>query len=102
MRSRITLKAAEDTSFRSDFELLFSGAGRCHTKQCLRRLIKLEEDMKNNIKALIGIVVLAFLLSDALATLTIIFPGISLSIIYNNLLALVGIALILVAKNLTT
>ena len=58
--------------------------------------------MKNITKALIGIVVLAFLLSDALATLTMIFPGISLSIICNNLLALVGIALILVAKNLTT
>ncbi len=90
------------TSFRNDFELLFSGAGRCHTKQCLRRLIKLEEDMKNITKALIGIVVLAFLLSDALATLTMIFPGKSLTIICNNLLALVAIALVLIAKNVTT
>ncbi len=90
------------TSFRNDFELLFSGAGRCHTKQCLRRLIKLKEDMKNITKALIGTVVLAFLLSDALASLTMIFPGESFSIICNNLLALVGIALILMAKDLTT
>ncbi len=90
------------TSLRNDFELLFSGAGRCHTKQGLRRLIKLEEDMKNITMALIGIVVLAFLLSDALASLTMIFPGESFSIICNNLLALVGIALILMAKDLTT
>ncbi len=58
--------------------------------------------MKNITKALIGTVVLAFLLSDALASLTMIFPGESFSIICNNLLALVGIALILMAKDLTT
>ncbi len=88
-------------SSRGDFGLLFSGAVRCHTKQCLRRLIKLEEDRKNITKALIGIVVLAFLLSDALASLTMIFPGKSLTIIGNNFLALVGVALILMAKKLT-
>ena len=57
--------------------------------------------MKNITKALIGIVVLAFLRSDALATHTMIFPGESFAIICNHLLALVGIALILVAKDLT-
>ncbi len=57
--------------------------------------------MKNITKALIGIVVLAFLGSDALATHTMIFPGESFAIICNHLLALVGIALILVAKDLT-
>ncbi len=75
---------------------------RCHTKQCVRRLIGLEDDMKNITKALIGILVLAFLLSDALATHTMIFPGESFSIICNNLLALVAIALVLIAKNVTT
>ncbi|MCZ6621173.1 MAG: hypothetical protein O7C72_04655 [Deltaproteobacteria bacterium] len=60
VRSRITPKAAGDTSFRSDLELLFSCPARCHTKQCLRRVIKLEEDMKNITKALIGIAILAF------------------------------------------
>jgi len=102
VRSRITPKVAGDTSFPNEFELLFSGAARCHTKQCVRRLIELEDDMKNITKALIGIVVLAFLLSDALATHTMIFPGESFSIICNNLLALVGIALILMATDLTT
>ncbi len=58
--------------------------------------------MKNITKALIGIVVLAFLLSDALATHTMIFPGESFAIICNHLLALVAIALILMAKDLTT
>lgn len=58
--------------------------------------------MKNIIKALIGIVVLALLLSDALAAHTMIFPGESFSIICNNLLAVVGVALVLMAKNLTT
>ncbi len=74
----------------------------CHTKQCLRRLIGLEDDMENIIKVLIGIVVLALLLSDALAAHTMILPGESFSIICNNLFALVGIALVLIAKNLTT
>ncbi len=74
----------------------------CHTKQCVRRLIGLEDDMKNITKALMGIFVLAFLLSDALATHTMIFPGESFSIICNNLLALVAIALVLIAKNVTT
>jgi len=74
----------------------------CHTKQWVRRLIGLEDDMKNITKALMGIFVLAFLLSDALATHTMIFPGESFSIICNNLLALVAIALVLIAKNVTT
>ncbi len=68
----------------------------------MRRLIELEDDMKNITKALIGIFVLAFLLSDVLATHTMIFPGESFSIICNNLLALVAIALVLIAKNVTT
>ena len=58
--------------------------------------------MKNITKALIGIVVLAFLLSDALATHTMIFPEESFAIICNKLLALIVIALILMAKDLTT
>jgi hypothetical protein len=58
--------------------------------------------MENITKALIGVVVLALLLSDALAAHTMIFPGESFSIICNNLFALVGIALVLVAKKLTT
>ncbi len=58
--------------------------------------------MKNITKAVMGIFVLAFLLSDALATHTMIFPGESFSIICNNLLALVAIALVLIAKNVTT
>lgn len=99
MRSRITPKVAGDTSFQSDFDLLFSGAARCHTKQCVRRLIELEEDMKHITKALIGIFVLAFLLSDAMATHTMVFPGESFAIICNHLLALVGIALILMATD---
>ncbi len=102
VRSRITPKAAGDTSFRSDLELLFSCPARCHTKQCLRRVIKLEEDMKNITKALIGIAILAFLRSDALATHTMIFPEESFAIICNHLLALIGIAMILVAQDLTT
>jgi hypothetical protein len=68
----------------------------------VRRLIGLEDDMNNIPKALMGIFVLAFLLSDALATHTMIFPGESFSIICNNLLALVAIALVLIAKNVTT
>ncbi len=78
------------------------GTALCHTKQCLGRLIGLEDDMENITKALIGIVVLALLLSDALASHTMVFPGESFSIICHNLLALVGIALILMAKNVTT
>ena len=58
--------------------------------------------MKNITKALIGIVVLAFLRSDALATHTLIFPGESFAMICNHFLALVGSALILMAKDLTT
>ena len=57
--------------------------------------------MENITKALIGIVVLALLLSDALAAHTMIFPGESFPIICNNLLALVGIALVIMVKNLT-
>jgi hypothetical protein len=57
--------------------------------------------MENITKALIGIVVLALLLSDALAAHTMIFPGESFSIICNNLLAVVGIALVIMARNLT-
>jgi len=58
--------------------------------------------MKNITKALIGIVVLVFLRSDALATYTMIFPGESFAILCNHLLALVGIAMIFVAQDLTT
>ncbi len=58
--------------------------------------------MENITKALIGIVVLALLLSDALAAHTMIFPGESFSIICNNLLAVVGIALVILGRNLTT
>lgn len=57
--------------------------------------------MENITKALIGIVVLALLLSDALAAHTMIFPGESFSVICDSLLALAGIGLVLVAKNLT-
>ncbi len=56
--------------------------------------------MENITKALIGIVVLAVLLSDALAAHTMIFPGESFSIVCNNLLILVAIGLVLIAKNL--
>ncbi len=58
--------------------------------------------MKNITKALIGIAILAFLRSDALATHTMIFPEESFAIICNHLLALIGIAMILVAQDLTT
>ena len=57
--------------------------------------------MENIAKALIGIVILALLLSDALAAHTMIFPGEPFSVICDNLLALVGIGLVLVAKKLT-
>ncbi len=80
---------------------IFSGAARCHMNQWLRRLIGLENDMENIIKALIGIVIIALLLSDALAAHTMMFPGESFSVICDNLLALVGIGLVLVAKKLT-
>jgi hypothetical protein len=45
---------------------------------------------------------LAFLLADGLASWTLIFSGESFSLIFNNLFALVAIALMLVARRLTT
>jgi len=45
---------------------------------------------------------ISLLRSDALATHTMIFPEESFAIICNHLLALVGIAMILVAQDLTT
>ena len=53
-------------------------------------------------KGLIGVAALAFLLADGLASWTLIFSGESLSLIFNNLFALVAIALMLVARRLTT
>ncbi len=53
-------------------------------------------------KGLIGVAALAFLLADGLASWTLTFSGESFSLIFNNLLALVAIALMLVARRLTT
>jgi hypothetical protein len=53
-------------------------------------------------KGLIGVAALAFLLVDGLAGWTLIFSGESFSLIFNNLFALVAIALMLVARRLTT
>ncbi len=53
-------------------------------------------------KGLIGVAALAFLLADGLASWTLIFPAESFSLIFNNLFALVAIALMLVARRLTT
>ncbi len=54
------------------------------------------------IKGLIGVAALSFLLADGLANWTLIFSGESFSLIFNNLLALVAIALMLMARRLTT
>ena len=53
-------------------------------------------------KGLIGVAALAFLLADGLASWTLIFSGEFFSLIFNNLFALVAIALMLVARRLTT
>ena len=53
-------------------------------------------------KGLIGGAVLSFLLADGLATWTLIFSGESFSLIFNNLFALVAIALMLLARRFTT
>jgi len=53
-------------------------------------------------KGLIGVAALAFLLADGLASWTLIFSEESFSLIFNNLFALVAIALMLVARRLTT
>ena len=53
-------------------------------------------------KGLIGAAVLSFLLADGLATWTLIFSVESFSLIFNNLFALVAIALMLMARRLTT
>ncbi len=53
-------------------------------------------------KGLIGVAAVSFLLADGLASWTLIFSGESFSLIFNNLFALVAIALMLVARRLTT
>ncbi len=53
-------------------------------------------------KGLISVAALSFLLADGLANWTLIFSGESFSLIFNNLFALVAIALMLVARRLTT
>ena len=53
-------------------------------------------------KGLISVAALSFLLANGLASWTLIFSGESLSLIFNNLFALVAIALMLVARRLTT
>ncbi len=53
-------------------------------------------------KGLIGVAALSFLLADELASGTLIFSGEAFSLIFNNLFALVAIALMLMARRLTT
>ncbi len=53
-------------------------------------------------KGLIGVAALSFLLADGLATWTLTFSGESFSLIFNNLFALVAIALMLMARRFTT
>ena len=53
-------------------------------------------------KGLIGVAALSFLLADGLASWTLIFPGEAFTLIFNNLFALVAIALMLMARRLTT
>ena len=53
-------------------------------------------------KGLIGVAALFFLLADGLSSWTLIFSGEAFSLIFNNLLALVAIALMLMARRLTT
>jgi len=53
-------------------------------------------------KGLISVAALTFLLADGLGSWTLIFSGEAFSLIFNNLLALVAIALMLVARRLTT
>ena len=58
--------------------------------------------MKYITKCLIGVAALSFLLADGLASWTLIFSGEAFSLIFNNLFSLVAIALMLMARNLTT
>ena len=58
--------------------------------------------MENFTNGFIGVAALSFLLVDGLASWTLIFPGEAFSLIFNNLFALVGIALMLMARQLTT
>ena len=74
----------------------------CHTNRSLKRLIQQEKDMDYITKGLIGVAALSFLLADGLANWTLIFSGESFSLIFNNLFAVVAIALMLVARRLTT
>ncbi len=53
-------------------------------------------------KGLIGVAALSFLLADGLSRWTLIFSGEAFSLIFNNLLALVAIALMLIARKVTT
>ncbi|MCH7804203.1 MAG: hypothetical protein IH937_08965 [Acidobacteria bacterium] len=53
-------------------------------------------------KGLIAVAALSFLLADGLASEPLIFSGEAFSLIFNNLFALVAIALMLMARNLTT
>ena len=53
-------------------------------------------------KGLIGVAALSFLLAEGLATWTLTFSGESFSLIFNNLFALVAIALMLMARRFTT
>ncbi len=53
-------------------------------------------------KGFIGVATLSFLLADGLASWTLIFSGEAFSLIFNNLFALVAIALMLMARKLTT
>ncbi len=53
-------------------------------------------------KGLISVAALTFLLADGLASWTLIFSGEAFSLIFNNLFALVAIALMLMARRFTT
>lgn len=53
-------------------------------------------------KGLIGVAALFFLLADGLSGWTLIFSGKAFSLIFNNLFALVAIALMLMARRFTT
>jgi len=58
--------------------------------------------MKYITKGLIGVAALSFLLADGLASWTLTFSGEAFSLFFNNLSALVAIALMLMARKLTT
>ncbi len=53
-------------------------------------------------KGLIGVAALSFLLADGLASWTLIFSGKAFSLICTNLFGLIAIALMLMARRLTT